>query len=928
MNKKQMLLTDALNGAENRMKIFLQRVRVILLLAVFSFMSCEKTKDLPVETLKQDDLEVEQIKQLKNLCAGINYGFEDINAITMALRDGESIVSITRGENNENTMSFLSGKTTDFYDWSGHVLKYPFIGLSLDESGELCWVIVDNCSRNDIAEIAQGYYAIDNELIEKLYLSYGEKVPVNGEIKLEFDEASRAFHLYEGKKLLHVYNDLIGYYYCSGIESRNIRSFVEGDDCVEFELLDGNIFTVPKFTLSLSLDLSELAFKKGGDCHNIHYKLSNVMDKATLDAEVSNGWQVSITPETSTSGTITFTAPETIEETTIIITAKEADRAATCELQCGKPKFSLAQSEFSVGYEGGIVSTSVKSNIKYHVDIPDDAKSWVSKTDAGPEAGADAVALTLSENEGVTSRNADISLLDEDGDVLGIISIKQAWNTNKTIEIYVSEKGELKTMLESQYDSKNIRRLKISGDLNYYDLVNIRTFQNVESLDITEVDGAETLYEDYFSGWTALKSVYIPTSCKTIDKNAFRGCTSLVDVLFPTNSQLQLIGENAFYNCTALRTITVPASCETIGNAAFKRCRALGQVSFESGSILKSIDGGIDSANRNYVGAFCECSALESITIPASCETIGVAAFRKCSALKQVLFEKGAMLRSMKSRAFEGCIALSKIEIPSSCMEIEDAFYQCSSLETVSFEQGSELQSLSETFFQCKSLKAIVIPASCETIDHAFWECSSLASVSFEAESRLSIIGPCAFAECPALKTVEIPASCETIEHAAFRSCKSLTAVSFPPTSSLKSINSECGNETFGNCVSLASITIPASCKEIGYGAFSGCRSLVNLAFEGGSVLSRIGSSAFCNCDLRVLDLRNCMSLTAIGSQSFSGNSQLSVIKIGAATPPYLDWNAFDDEIYSSATLYVPAGSESAYKDADSWEDFASIKTF
>ena len=102
----------------------------------------------------------------------------------------------------------------------------------------------------------------------------------------------------------------------------------------------------------------------------------------------------------------------------------------------------------------------------------------------------------------------------------------------------------------------------------------------------------------------------------------------------------------------------------------------------------------------------------------------------------------------------------------------------------------------------------------------------------------------------------------------------------------------------------------------------------MNLAFEGGSVLSRIGSSAFCNCDLRVLDLRNCMSLTAIGSQAFSGNSQLSVIKIGTSTPPYLNSYAFDDDIYSSATLYVPAGSESAYKDAVTWEGFASIKTF
>ena len=592
-------------------------------------LSCTKTKDFPIETVTDDSYDYAQ------LCSFINDGFDDINSLTRALREDDSIVSITRGENNENTISLLSGKTIDFYDWHGRVKWLPFIGLSLDENIELCWIIVDNCSQEDISRVVDTtdypIYGIGKEQVEEIYLSYGDKVPARGEIRLEFGKTSKTFLLYEGQKLLHTYDLGINYspLTYSGGKSRNIRSFVENDDCVEFELLDGSVLTIPYSPLSLKLDASNLAFKDGGDTHSIHYTLSGIVDKATLEAEVSDGWQVSITPETSTSGTITITAPETIEETTITITAKESDRTAKCELKCGKPKFSLSQTEFSVGHEGGTVSTAVNSNIKFHVSVPDDAKSWVSLTEADYEASADAVELIISENEGFVSRNADISLLDEDDDVLGILSIKQVWNTNKKVEIFVSEKGELKTILETQYESKNIRSLKISGSLNYYDLVNIRTLQNVESLDITGVEGAETLYEDYFSGWTVLKSVYIPTSCKTIDKNAFRGCTSLVDVLFSPNSQLQLIGENAFYNCTALRAITIPSSCETIGKAAFKECRVLGQVSFENGSMLKSIDGGIDSKG-NYVGAFCECSALKSITIPASCETIGVAAFRKC----------------------------------------------------------------------------------------------------------------------------------------------------------------------------------------------------------------------------------------------------------------------------------------------------------
>lgn len=60
---------------------------------------------------------------------------------------------------------------------------------------------------------------------------------------MEFDKMSWSFLLYEGQKLLHKYDDLGSRYspltWSGGGESRNIRSFVEKNDCVEFELLDG-----------------------------------------------------------------------------------------------------------------------------------------------------------------------------------------------------------------------------------------------------------------------------------------------------------------------------------------------------------------------------------------------------------------------------------------------------------------------------------------------------------------------------------------------------------------------------------------------------------------------------------------------------------------------------------------------------------------
>ena len=611
-------------------------------------LSCTKTKDLPIDTIKDDTYNYEAFE---NVCAIVNYGFADINAIARALRDGESIISIKRGENNKNTMSFLSGKETDFYDWHGNVLAYPFIGLSLNESGELCWVIVDNCSQKDIYKIANDYNYVEivNELIEKLYLSYGEKVPVNGEIRLEFDKKSKTFRLYEGQKLLHTYNsaDYLRLSYSS--QSRNIRSFVEKDDCVEFELLDGKIFTLPKFTLSLSLDVSKLAFKKGGDIHNVHYELSNVMDKATLEAEVSNGWQVSITPETSTSGTITITAPETIEETTITITAKESDRTAKCELKCGKPMFYLPQKEFKLGYEGKNLSVPVKTNLNFFIKIPDDAQTWIALV--AEETTDEKIVLRVSENEEAFSRDATILCLDDEGVVWDKFSVSQNWGENKIFEVQNPEAGGLQEYIKTR-NMSNVKKLKISGPLNDNDFLFLRGMRSLEYLDVYDVEAYSLpkgcFKREYYS-WQCEK-IILPKTLTAISEECFY-CTSIKEVRIPVSCET--IGASAFAICQSLKTITIPASCETIGASSFNGCSSLSSVIFENGSCLKTISS----------SAFASCRALKTITIPASCNTIGDNAFSSCTSLTDFSCAGESALTSVGAGAFKYCGVLHRIDM-------------------------------------------------------------------------------------------------------------------------------------------------------------------------------------------------------------------------------------------------------------------------
>ncbi|MBQ2992546.1 MAG: leucine-rich repeat domain-containing protein, partial [Alistipes sp.] len=71
------------------------------------------------------------------------------------------------------------------------------------------------------------------------------------------------------------------------------------------------------------------------------------------------------------------------------------------------------------------------------------------------------------------------------------------------------------------------------------------------------------------------------------------------------------IGGGAFRDCDALTSITIPDSVTTIGEGAFNSCDALTSVTIP------------DSVTTIGEGAFNSCDALTSVTIPDSVTTIG-----------------------------------------------------------------------------------------------------------------------------------------------------------------------------------------------------------------------------------------------------------------------------------------------------------------
>jgi len=130
--------------------------------------------------------------------------------------------------------------------------------------------------------------------------------------------------------------------------------------------------------------------------------------------------------------------------------------------------------------------------------------------------------------------------------------------------------------------------------------------------------------DDYLEDFNShLSSLVLPDSLTEIPAYAFSGCTKLESITLGNN--VQSIGELAF-SVTALKSIVIPGTVETIPPLAFYSADALESVTISDG--VTTIDE----------GAFYDCTALSSITIPTSVTTINDGAFYGCTALSDVYY--------------------------------------------------------------------------------------------------------------------------------------------------------------------------------------------------------------------------------------------------------------------------------------------------
>ena len=375
-------------------------------------------------------------------------------------------------------------------------------------------------------------------------------------------------------------------------------------------------------------------------------------------------------------------------------------------------------------------------------------------------------------------------------------------------------------------------------------------------------------------------------------------------------------GDCSIKNASEIKEVTLPGTIKENG-WAFYNCTKLQKVKLNEGITQISF------------AMFAGCTALHSISLPKSLQSINNYAFQDCEKLKTLSHLDS--LISLGNNVFEGCKALSNIELPKSLHSIgTECFKGCINLKSVSIDQDNPYFSTDgKAIFNKKGTKLItaislsnyIVPSTVETLAE-FCFAGNEALTSLTLHDGVRYIGRYSFQGCSNLTYIRLPEEMKTMEHGLFYDCAKLSSINIP--SSITSI----GEEAFTGCSSLQSITLPKSLSNISTkSGFSQCASLKSILIEEGNThfttdstalynitkdtlicfpggiteytipqnVKCIRSYAFSNCDtLRNIQFEDGISDLCIESCAFEWCKNLDkVIILKGIKYIHVQWNAF-----------------------------------
>ena len=363
---------------------------------------------------------------------------------------------------------------------------------------------------------------------------------------------------------------------------------------------------------------------------------------------------------------------------------------------------------------------------------------------------------------------------------------------------------------------------------------------------LTIPDGIKSIADYAFQKQTGIKKLSLPASLEYIGDYAFDGCSNLAAIEFRGTSSLKELGSYVFQS-TALVTVTLPDTIDTMGTSVFAKCTKL------TGA---NIPLGITSIPAS---TFSGCTSLVSFTVPTHVTSLGNS--------------------SSGGSIFNGCSKLESVTLHDGITYIGGStFYNCAKLSSIDLPENSSYATLENNmFYGCKALTSITIPANVTKIGstgqtRVFYNCTALTTITF-AGNNVSSFGHYAFENCTALKNFVIPDTLSSLGVCAFKGCKALETATLPAgITSITNYNAVYG-DIFSGCTSLKSVTIQGAMTKIYDNFFYGCTSLTSFTFP--ESVTSVGKQAFYNTGLTSINLP---LLDSIGDAAFAGSKALASV--------------------------------------------------
>lgn len=418
------------------------------------------------------------------------------------------------------------------------------------------------------------------------------------------------------------------------------------------------------------------------------------------------------------------------------------------------------------------------------------------------------------------------------------------------------------------------------------------------------------------------------------------------DIVIPREAQynnlayiVTAINSNAFLNCSSLTSIEIPESITSIGNYAFKGCSGLTSLILDDND--ETLDLGYNSYNTYGIGEglFYDCP-IKTLYLGRNLsynngQKYGYSPFYNKTTLTDV--EIGNLVTKIGDYACYNS-QLTSIKIPGTVKSIGCfAFNGCRQLKSLILEDGEETLALGYNYLN---------PAS-STGKGLFYDCplESLYLGRNLGYNSSDSYGYSPFYSKTTLKDVKIGECVTSIGAYAFRYC-SVTSIEIP--ASVTSI----GSEAFGGCTNISSLilkdgeselkltsnTFDLQCKYFYLGRnliYSTLSNTIRICYnnreltdlEIGPYVTEIGKYEFDGCT-SLTSIRLPRNLSTIGDMSFAEATCIKNIYSDAPIPPVVSSNAFDTQIYSTATLHVGRNAVASYKEAPLWENFSHIENF